>query len=330
MKGFCEQCHDIVECNVKEKQKSKKIKGKKINYMGKEAYCNECNDKVFIAEIRDYNLKKLDETYRKSEDIILVSDIEKIIEKYNIGKRPLSLLLGWGETTLTRYLNGDIPSKSYSNFLKKVLEDTNFMKELLEQNRERVTKHAYSECKRAIEEISTVTELQTENKIDSVVKYILKYSADITPLALQKLLYYAQSFYKVFNGEFLFDKDCEAWLHGPVYKDIYYKYKDYGYDPIKTGHINYENIQLCELEKEVLESIIKNFGCYSGKVLEKMTHKEKPWRWTRKGLNDDENSNRIIKKELIEEYFTEIKSKYHMLNVSDIKDYSQEHFDKLF
>jgi len=330
MMGFCEQCHDMVDYYVKKDQKSKEIKGEEITYIGKEAYCNNCDENIFIAEIRDYNLEKLDEEYRKYKNIILVSDIKKILDKYNVGKRPLSLLLGWGETTLTRYLDGDIPSKSYSNILKKVLEDPEYMKKLLEDNIDRVNEHAYDKCKKAIDEVMSKTELQTDSKIDSVVKYILNNSADITPLALQKLLYYAQSFHKVFNGEFLFDKECEAWEHGPVYRDIYDKYKDYGYNPIADENIKYKDIKLTQSEKDILDSIIIYFGCYSGKVLEKMTHEEKPWRITRKGLDNSEKSNRIIIKELLEEYFNNIKSKYNMLNISDIKDYSREHFNKLY
>jgi putative zinc finger/helix-turn-helix YgiT family protein len=329
-KGFCEQCHDIVNCDIKEEFKIKNIKGKKIEYKGKEAYCNKCGSNVFIAEIRDHNLKKLDDAYRKIEDIIMVSDIEKILKKYNIGKRPLSLILGWGEGTITRYLNGDIPTKHYSDTLKKVLEDPEYMKELLEKNKDDVTEHAYDSCKKAIEEISSTAEPKTEDKIDSIVKYILNKTADITPLALQKLLYYAQSFYKAFYDECLFNDNCEAWVHGPVYRRIYYKYREYGYDQIEDEHIQYDDIKLTESEKEMLDSIIDNFGCYSGKVLEMMTHREKPWSLTRMGLDPKEGSNKIIKKELIEEYFTEIKSKFNMLNVSDIRDYSEEHFKKLF
>ena len=35
------------------------------------------------------------------------------MSKYNIGKRPLSLLLDWGELTITRYLKGMPPKKEY-------------------------------------------------------------------------------------------------------------------------------------------------------------------------------------------------------------------------
>ncbi|WP_235589108.1 Panacea domain-containing protein [Tepidibacillus decaturensis] len=169
-----------------------------------------------------------------------------------------------------------------------------------------------------------------EDKIDYVVKYLLTNSVDITPLALQKLLYYSQGFYKAFTGVYLFHNNCEAWVHGPVFRSIYYKYKDHGYNPIEEEDYEYGEIKLTTVEKELLDSIVRNFGCYSGKVLEKMTHAEEPWRVTRTGLNDNEGSDRIIDKELIAKYFNEIKSKHGMLNISDIRDYSTDLFNKLY
>ncbi len=44
---------------------------------------------------------------------------------------------------------------------------------------------------------------------------------------MQKILYYAQGFYKAFFGKFLFEDDCQAWVHGPVYVNIYEKYKEF-------------------------------------------------------------------------------------------------------
>ena len=57
----------------------------------------------------------IDNAFREKEGLISVSEMELILDKYDIGKRPLSLLLGWGEGTLTRYLDGDIPTKQYSD-----------------------------------------------------------------------------------------------------------------------------------------------------------------------------------------------------------------------
>ena len=303
-----------------------------IKYIGKEAYCSECGSEMFVSDIRDYNLAMLDKAYREEVGLISIEEIGMILEKYDIGKRPLSLLLGWGEGTLTRYLNGDIPSRQYSDILKRILIDSNYMKDLLEKNKDKIKDVAYRRVKKALENEKTASCFvnEFEDKIDYVTKYLLSKSVEITPLALQKLLYYSQGFFKAFTGNFLFNDDCEAWIHGPVYRKIYYKYKDYGFNPIEEKGCRFGDIRLTTVEEELLDSIIRNFGCYSGKVLEKMTHTEEPWRATRAGLDDNEGSNRIIEKELISKYFNEIKIKYNMLNISDIRDYSMNLFNKIY
>ena len=329
MMKFCENCRDIVEFSVREEAITKVIKGKEITYKSKVAFCNECGEEIFVGEIRDQNLKRLDIAYREHEQLIQVSELESILEKYNIGKRPLSMLLNWGEGTLTRYLDGDVPTKQYSEKLRLLMEDTGYMIKILEENKDKITERAYKLCKESIEKIETEM-LSGDGKIDSVVKYFIINCVEITPLALQKLLYFAQGFYKAFNYEYLFDNDCEAWVHGPVYRNVYDKYKNRGYNPIEDNISEYDDFVLTETEKEILDSIIVNFGCFSGKILEKMTHVETPWRITRRGLGDYESSNRIIEKDLISEYFSEIKTKFNMLNFSDIKDYSSDLFIKLY
>ncbi len=329
MLGFCEKCYEMVKYTVKEEKKQKNIKGKNVEYIGKEAYCNECGSEIFVSDIRDHNLFMLDKAYREKEGLISIAEIKLILEKYDVGKRPFSLLLGWGEGTLTRYLDGDIPTKQYSDILKKILSDSNYMKEILEQNKDNITDVAYRRISNSLQKVETVTD-SSEDKIDYVAKYLLSKTTEITPLALQKLLYFSQGFYKAFTGEYLFYNNCEAWVHGPVYRGIYYKYKDHGYNPIEEKDFEYGDIKLTTVEKEILDSIIRNFGCYSGKVLKKMTHAEEPWRITRIGLSDNEGSHRIIDKELIARYFSEIKIKHGMLNISDIRDYSTDLFNKLY
>lgn len=54
-----------VEYHVKKTNKEKEIKGRKIKYIGKVAYCDECKEEVFVPEIRDYNLKMLDDAYKE-------------------------------------------------------------------------------------------------------------------------------------------------------------------------------------------------------------------------------------------------------------------------
>lgn len=322
MKGFCEKCRDLVDFTQKEMEKEFEIRGKKYSYSGKEAYCNECHEEIFVSDIRDYNLSKLDASFREAEHLIRTEDIEKILGKYDIGKRPLSLLLGWGEGTLTRYIDGDIPSKPFSDQLKRILEDDTYFRTILEENKAKIKPVTYQRSKKALELIHAATQ-RGISKLESAVIYLLLQASEITPLALQKLLYFAQGFHRAFCDVFLFEEDCEAWVQGPVYRVVYEKYRNYGCHPIEEKELSGENINLTEDEKKLLDYVLLYFGCYSGKILELMTHTEKPWRAARKGLMDHESSARIIEKEKIKTYFCSVKDKYQMLNLTDMKDYSK-------
>ncbi len=47
---------------------------------------------------------------------------------YKIGKAPLSLALGFGEVTIPRYLEGQVPSEEYSDIMKAALSSPAYMK----------------------------------------------------------------------------------------------------------------------------------------------------------------------------------------------------------
>lgn len=328
MKAFCENCRNMMEYQVKSMNFEKEIKGRIMKYVGEAAFCKDCHEELFVPEIRDRNLTEQDAAYRKAENLIEVSDIEKLLQKYDIGKRPLSLLLGWGEGTLTRYLEGDLPSKLYSDQLRKILADDAVYRELLERNREKISDVAYRKSVKAVDE-GRLQRGRKLNKLESAACYLLRQTSEITPLALQKLLYFAQGFQVAFTGEFLFQEDCEAWVHGPVYREIYFRYKSYGFTPIEEKDISLHNLNLEEEEQELLHQIAVSFGCYSGKVLEAMTHIGEPWRIARAGLRDDDSSDRLIQKSDMEVHFRTVKEKYQMLNFADIKDYSKDLFQKL-
>ena len=106
---------------------------------------------------------------------------------------------------------------------------------------------------------------------------------EVTPLALQKMLYYAQAFYFALFSAELFPDVCQAWTHGPVYPEVYHKYKIYGCNPIEAPVLDSEEDigELTTREVEFLNSIIYAVGCYSGQTLENMTHGERPWRKAR-------------------------------------------------
>lgn len=325
---FCPECRQDVTYSVKEKVDTAEIKGDVYEFTSRIAFCDECGAEVNVPEIEDENLKTLYDTYRQKHGIISLEEIQAIPEKYNIGKRPLSLLLGWGEQTFSRYYDGDMPAKQYSEKLKHVLTDPAYYLSLLESGKGNLkSDKAYDKSKAATERILNKP-VSLQSSIDLVVDYLLSQCQDITHLSLQKALYYVQGFYYAFYGKFLFKEDCEAWVHGPVYRDIYKRYCGYCYDPIET--VNEPDVSYMPAEeKVVLDSVVKYLCCYSGKTLESFTHVEKPWISTRGNLPAEALTDRVIPKEVIGEYFSLVKDKYRMLAPANIKDYAEDMFSML-
>lgn len=322
---FCEQCRDVCTYTIIDTELTGNIKGKEYKYSGKEAHCGSCGSLVFVPEINDSNLQALYDAYRLENNIVSLQTIRAIPEKYSIGKRPLSLMLGWGEQTFTRYFDGDIPSKQYSDTLERIYNDTRYYSKLLDQNQDRIGDAAYAKSRRAVDDILSDSVCSADSKIVTVAKYIIYRCGDITHLSLQKALYYAQGFYHAFHKTFLFPNDCQAWVHGPVYRDIYFLYRNYQYNTIDKIPV-FDESAISQPEKEVLDSIIENVCCYSGKILERFTHSETPWVSTRSGLTPDEISDHIIDKSLIAEFFGALKDDYGMTTPSDIKKYTESVF----
>lgn len=327
-KTFCEECRNDVEFTTASVPMTGTIKGKEYHYTGTEARCADCGNLVFVPEISDDNLRSLYNVFREENGIVSLDVICAIPEKYDIGKRPLSLLLGWGELTFSRYCDGDIPTRQYSDILQRIYNEPQFYSELLEANKANLkSQRTYEKTRRAVDALLSV-DAPSNSKINTVIQYLLYQCEDITPLALQKALYYIQGFHFAFYRTFLFPEDCQAWTHGPVYRDIYFRYRDYRFDPIEKT-TTFDTSVFSASEKAICDSVINNLCCYSGKILERFTHNEAPWLTTRGDLPDSAPSDRIIEKSVIGAYFDAVKAKYNMVNPRDIKDYAQDMFHQI-
>lgn len=327
---FCDYCRKDVLYTEKEEAMSAQLKGETYQYFGKTANCDECSSEIYVSEVNDHNLRQLYDEVRKQHNIISLQKILEIPTKYNIGKRPLSLLLGWGEQTFSRYYDGDMPTKQYSTTLQRIYDEPNYYLSILESNKEKLpSQSTYEKSKLATETMLQIEQGVEKTEIDKAISYLLWKCEDITPLALQKLLYYVQGFYYAFMDRFIFEEDCEAWVHGPVFRNVYFKYKEYCFDSINCNDLA-KDINLSGSEKIIIDSVIKNLSGYSGKTLEAFTHLETPWLATRGDLPTSANTVREIDKKLIGSYFKDVRLKYNMLNPSDIRAYSKVMFEQIW
>ncbi len=65
MISFCENCRELVEYNIIIEHRNKVIKEHEINADFKEAICNICNSRMFVASLRDENLITLINAYEQ-------------------------------------------------------------------------------------------------------------------------------------------------------------------------------------------------------------------------------------------------------------------------
>ena len=323
---FCTQCRKETTYQLRKKIIPKVIKEKIYNFEIIIAVCDECGEEMDVPGLIDLNIKSIDEQYRKEEGLISIDDIQKIMDIYNIGKAPLSLALGFGEITITRYLLGQMPSKEYSDIIKKALSSPNYMIKLLNENADKLGETAYKKAIQAAEKIVGIFCVSDEMLL--TISYIFERMQEITPLALQKILYFIQGIYMVMFGEPLFKEDCMAWVHGPVYEKVYDLFKDFKYNPIEDNRFaifKERYVELSEQERKVIDLVINSFGKYSGKVLEIITHNESPWKDARSDYNPLQPSREIIDKNEIMKYFSLVANEYGIDTEEKLNSYIQSY-----
>ena len=123
----------------------------------------------------------------------------------------------------------------------------------------------------------------------------------ISPLKLQKLVYYAQAWSLVFQNQPIFPEPIEAWVHGPVVYKVWSAYKNYKYSAIPEPEETLADFTDAQIE--VLDEVWSAYGELSAKHLEQLTHSELPWLNARKGLNAGEKSNQTISHEDMKSYY---------------------------
>lgn len=147
-------------------------------------------------------------------------------------------------------------------------------------------------------------------RITTLSGYILKYFGPMSHLKLQKLLYYCQAYHLAYFSEPLFDEDFEAWVHGPVCRDIYdvLKGKSVLYSDITYSEYDFDaDIALQEIvssdQFNIVNDVLKTLGSWTGTELENATHSEQPWINARKGLAPNQNCSNFISKDDMMAYY---------------------------
>ncbi|MBR4343859.1 MAG: hypothetical protein IKP88_14385 [Lachnospiraceae bacterium] len=148
---------------------------------------------------------------------ITLPELKELLKKYNIGKKPLSKLLGWGETTILLYCEMEnIPENEYSERLYRLYTNKSEYLELLISKRESLKPVAFRKSIRALYKPIL------DSKILTIAQYIYERSkGNITLAHMDVTLIIAQELTLRFLDKSLFD-------------DIYQPQRGNGNSPYKA------------------------------------------------------------------------------------------------
>lgn len=142
------------------------------------------------------------------------------------------------------------------------------------------------------------------NVANSILVKAKESGIGITPMKLQKLLYFLyREFLQVYETA-LFSERFEAWEYGPVITSVYIAFKRFKSDPISDFYREVDGTVMLVSKRstefmEILDRIWKRYGLYSGMDLSRMTHTpgsawDKAMNDKRLFLSDDDITNERI------------------------------------
>ncbi len=122
----------------------------------------------------------------------------------------------------------------------------------------------------------------------------------LTPLKLQKLIFYADAWHMALYDDEITPEKFQAWVHGPVALSHYHRFKELRWHPIME---EVERPNLGDELRSHLDEIIDVFGSETATALEIMTHSEEPWLAARGDIPEDDPCNNYISKALTKRYY---------------------------
>ena len=127
----------------------------------------------------------------------------------------------------------------------------------------------------------------------------------MTHKKLQKLIYYYYAWSQALLKRDVID-DCkfEAWVHGPVNRQVYTRYVNYGWTPIEKS-ISAPGVFTDE-EIELLDSVWLTYGNKSANELSALTHQDLPWKQARGKCADGEPCYTVLDKDIMRDYYISV------------------------
>jgi uncharacterized phage-associated protein len=135
-----------------------------------------------------------------------------------------------------------------------------------------------------------------------VAAYILQKKGEMTTMKLQKLIYYCQAWSLVWDEKPLFKEKIEAWISGPVVRNLYNWHKNM----FTVTKIPGTPSNLTKTQKATINAVLDYYGDKNSQWLSDLSHMEEPWKKAREGLPPNERGDHIISHASMAEYYSSL------------------------
>lgn len=246
--------------------------------------------------------------------------LTEILEMYNIGKKPLARLLGWGDTTIMNQMKASSASTEFAEKINIIHENPYVFSEILEQNKRKLTEVAYRKARAAVDK------RMLKDKSALLVRYLLKHvNYDIAPYQIVAALFYSQAASLLLKGRPLFDDDvCYTRKSLIPYPEIHSTL-------IKNGAQSSKNATdvLTNEEKDLISSMNKILSSFSPLTVKAMLKADRIG--LMKGHPDNEiseNDGVIISLSEFQEYFKDEMQEIGFAELKDFRKYWEQKLKK--
>lgn len=198
-------------------------------------------------------------TEEKKERAITKTELNNMLTKYNIGKKPLANLLGWGETTIVLYTSFDeVPDGEYAKKLYSLYKNPGVYLKLLEERGSVLTDVAYRKT------FNAVKQAVFSEDIFLMAQYVINRTGTNISLArLSAILLFSQIMSLSLDDVPLFEDDFRPdSLHLP-YGKLTERFVDEGCFCIELG----KNV-ISERAEYILDVVTDAFAWYGPKAIE--------------------------------------------------------------
>jgi len=320
--GVCPNCERENSVISETRAETLTVRGVPVEIEAEIQRCGACGELFAAVDQEERNFQSAYRKFREARGMMQPEDIRRLRERYGLGQRAFSRLVGWGEITLHRYESGGLQDEAHDNTLRMLRDPANF-KEVFDRNKARLSNGLRANVEKALTDL-VAQEQRTEmrkrlesffgdarldllsgyrrfdaDRMENLVLFFCRSISMVSKTKLNKLLWYADFLAFKTHSCSLTGLPYLRFAYGPVPQHYDYclaqfvaegslvsEEIDYGNGIVGEIYLANDEPELSsfsEGESVVVERVVQLFKDVSAKQISELSHREEAYTHTPQG-----------------------------------------------